>query len=338
VELLKRLASSPLACALALAACAGCMLVDALGSRGHALVFSHRLHCLEEELACVSCHESAEVQEAPGMPAPDSCAVCHDELDAEKPPELAVAALFDASGAYRARAASRLEDEVIFAHLAHVTGVQDCAACHRGIEKSRAVGPEVAVDMEACVRCHAERALPGECATCHAEITPTWEPPSHASDWKRVHGRAARRTDPPPVDDCTLCHAQASCDSCHRVEEPESHDAFFRLRGHALLARVDRDNCAACHEPQTCDRCHADVLPLSHRSAAFGGTRSMHCLTCHFPLEGEGCVTCHKSTPSHAGPPKPDWHTPAMDCRSCHGSSLPLSHVDNLSNCNLCHP
>jgi len=342
VELLKRTLgralSSPLAAALALVACAGCMLVDALRSGERALVFSHALHVGEEELACVSCHESAEAEEAPGMPAPDSCAVCHDELDAEKTTERQVAALFDGLG-FRAVRASRLDDEVLFTHLTHVTAVKDCGACHRGIEENRVVDAGVAVDMQACQRCHAESALPNDCSDCHAEIDRDWAPPSHARDWTRLHGRDCRRSDPGAADDCALCHRDSSCEQCHRVELPASHDAHFRLRGHAVLASVDRAGCATCHEPASCDRCHAETLPLSHRGASFGGTRNTHCLTCHFPLQGEGCVTCHKATPSHAlGPPKPDWHTPAMDCRSCHGSSLPLSHVDDGSNCNLCHP
>ncbi len=334
---LRRALSSPAVAALALAACAGCMLVDALRSRGRALVFSHELHVVEEQLACVSCHESAEVEEAPGMPAPDSCAVCHDELDAGKPPERVTTTLFDAAS-FRALRASQLDDEVLFTHLAHVTAVGECGACHRGIDTNRAVDASVAVDMQACQRCHAERALPNDCADCHAEIDRTWVPPSHARDWEKLHGRACRRSAPEPADDCMLCHRQSACDECHRLEPPSGHDAHFRLRGHAVLARVDRAACATCHEPATCDRCHAESLPLSHRGASFGNTLNTHCLTCHFPLQGEGCITCHKSTPSHAsGPPKPDWHNSAMDCRSCHGSSLPLSHVDDGSNCNLCH-
>lgn len=335
---LKRFSTSPAAAALALAACAGCMLVDALRAPERGLAFSHEVHVVEEELGCVSCHETAEVEDAPGMPAADACAVCHDQLDAEKPPERAVATLFD-GGTFRAARASRLADEVVFTHLRHVQAVQDCAACHRGIEASDAVDERVAVDMEACQRCHAERALPNDCADCHAVVGREWAPPSHARDWEKLHGRACRRSDPPPADDCMLCHAESACEQCHRSEQPASHDAHFRLRGHAVLAKVDRIGCATCHEPASCDRCHADALPLSHRGASFGGTRNNHCLTCHFPLQGEGCFTCHKGTPSHAfGPPKPSWHTPAMDCRSCHGSSLPLSHVDDGSNCNLCHP
>lgn len=336
---LKRALSSPTVALLAFLACGGCMLVDALRSRERGLVFSHALHVGDEKLECVSCHEGAEVEEAPGMPALDSCAVCHDQLDEKAPPERHVATLFDAEG-FRAVRASRLDDEVKFIHLAHVGSVQDCAACHRGIDANRVVDASVAVDMAACERCHAERKLPNDCADCHTEVGRQWKPPSHAQDWKRLHGRACKRSDPPPSDDCALCHADRYCEECHRVEPPENHDTQFRLRGHAFLAQIDRANCAACHEPQTCDRCHAEVLPLSHRMAGFGAVKDTHCLTCHFPLAGESCVVCHKSTPSHAqGPPKPDWHTPAMDCRSCHvpGSSL-LRHEDNLSNCNLCHP
>lgn len=338
MELLRRPLPARALAALALAACAGCALVQAMRPAGRGLVFSHRLHVEEEALECVSCHESAEVEEAPGMPAPDACAVCHDELDLERPPERRVAGLFEGER-FLGAGASRLAEEVRFAHLAHVAAVGDCEACHRGIAASRAVDASVAVDMAACQRCHAEQGQPDACALCHREVDRDWAPPSHARDWRRLHGQACRRLDPAPAEDCTLCHAPSSCEQCHRLEPPASHDANFRLRGHGLLARIDRAACATCHEPATCDRCHADALPLSHRSASFGSTRSTHCLTCHFPLQGEGCATCHKATPGHAsGPSKPDWHDAAMDCRACHGTSLPLRHVDNGSNCNLCHP
>ena len=98
---------------------------------------------------------------------------------------------------------------------------------------------------------------------------------------------------------------------------------------------MDRQNCAACHESSSCERCHAETLPLNHRGL-WGGTKSVHCVTCHFPLAAEGCVTCHQDTASHElAPPKPSWHDPASNCRTCHLATL--SHVDNGSNCNLCH-
>lgn len=330
--------SAALAAALGLGLAAGCMFLEALGGGPEVFAFSHDLHVTGEGLDCVSCHESAMVAAEAGMPGPDACSVCHDELDTGAAPERRVAALFDGP-AFRAAFASRLDDELVFDHLAHVSYVTDCAACHTGIATNDVIDASIAVDMAACERCHAERQAPNECATCHREITRDWRPPDHAFDWKRLHGRACKRDDPPALQDCALCHEESSCAACHRVEEPQSHDHFFRLRGHGFLAAMDRTSCATCHEPATCDRCHAENEPLSHSPATFGGTRSNHCLTCHFPLEGEGCAVCHQATPSHAlGSPKPDWHTPAMDCRSCHGLSLPLSHADDGSNCNLCHP
>lgn len=342
MELLSRPLRSPLGAralgAAAVAACAGCMLVDALGPRTRPLAFSHRLHVLEEGLACVSCHENAEVTDDPGMPASDGCAVCHEELDVEKPPERRVATLFDEAG-FRAVHASRLEDEVHFAHRAHVAALQDCNACHRDVDRNQAIDSSVAVTMDDCTSCHEERSLPNECADCHAYVGRDWAPESHAHNWKKFHGKACRRANAGPDDRCSLCHEDSSCEQCHRIELPENHNAFFRLRGHALFARVDRSTCATCHESSTCDRCHEDVLPLSHGSALWGSPMNTHCLTCHFPLDNSGCLTCHKGTPSHnLGPPKPSWHDPAMNCRACHGASLPLSHVDDGSNCNLCHP
>ncbi len=324
--------------ALALASCAGCMLVDALGPRSKRLAFSHELHVLEEGLECISCHENSEVAEDPGLPGSDACAVCHEPLDAEKPAERAVATLFDGA-AFRATRASALDPEVRFEHLAHVVALQDCGVCHRGIEENEAVDSGVAVTMDDCTACHEERALPNDCADCHSYVGRDWAPATHASDWQRLHGHASRRASPPPLDRCALCHEDQTCERCHRIELPEDHTAHFRLRGHALYARVDRSRCAACHETATCERCHEEVLPLSHASALWGSPLNTHCLTCHFPLQDSGCLTCHKGTPSHSlGPPKPAWHDPAMNCRACHGATLPLSHVDDGSNCNLCHP
>ena len=79
------------------------------------------------------------------------------------------------------------------------------------------------------------------------------------------------------------------------------------------------------------------MRPDSH-GGNWGGTQSVHCLTCHFPLSGESCAVCHKGTPSHLeAAPKPDWHTPAMNCRQCHGVGQPLPHVDKGDDCNACH-
>jgi hypothetical protein len=322
---------------LALASSAGCVLLDALGARA-GLAFSHRLHVTEEELDCVSCHETAAVAAEPGMPSLDACQACHETIDAEKPPERAIASLFDENGTYRAAGASALEEEVVFEHLAHVKALGDCGACHVGIEENTAIGRAERVDMDACTACHEERSVVSECATCHTLVGVDQPPENHAHDWEHLHGRRSRLSAPEPADRCFLCHEETTCASCHALEPPDDHDAFFRLRGHGFRARLDRSNCAACHESFSCDRCHEDVLPLNH-TGMWGSPKDTHCLTCHFPLAASGCSTCHLGTPSHAlAPPKPSWHNAAMNCRMCHIATLPLSHVDDGTNCNFCHP
>ncbi|MCE9593549.1 MAG: hypothetical protein K8S98_05090 [Planctomycetes bacterium] len=324
-----------LAAAFFLLVVAGCALIRALGPERR-FAFSHARHVGEEKLDCIICHESAAVADDPGMPSPDTCQACHDELDAEKAPESQVATLFDAQQ-FRAAHASRIGAEPIFSHKQHVKADVACASCHDGIDDNRVVDASIAVDMARCTACHAERSLANACSTCHRELRADVAPANHAHDWIERHGRRALAHELATADSCSLCHAQASCADCHRIQAPKNHDGFFRLRGHGLFAAEDRASCAACHTPDSCAQCHEETRPLSH-TGLFGGTRSQHCIACHFPLKAEGCATCHATTPSHElAVPKPAWHTPAMNCRQCHGVSAPLPHVDKGDDCNACH-
>jgi len=324
------------ALALAGLALVGCALFEGLKGGPRAFAFSHRLHVLEEGLDCVSCHEDLGRSDEPGLPALDGCLVCHEDIDAEKPPERHVTGLFEAE-TFRAAHASRLADELTFSHQLHVAAIEDCGACHRGIEENERIDADIGVIMAACVDCHVEQAVSDECATCHREITADWAPDSHHHNWRRRHGPIARSESSLTADDCSMCHTESLCVGCHLDEPPEDHDNYFRRRGHGVLSSMDRDRCAVCHRSDTCNRCHEEVRPDSH-GGNWGGTQSVHCLGCHFPLSGESCVVCHKGTPSHLeATPKPDWHTPAMNCRQCHGAGQPLPHVDKGDDCNACH-
>jgi hypothetical protein len=300
------------------------------------LAFSHRVHVGDEQLDCVVCHEDALAAEAPGMPWPDTCAPCHEVLDEERPAERHALTLFDGE-AFRARRASALADEVRFSHLLHTAAEVDCADCHAGIAASERIGPRDVVSMDTCVRCHAERAQPVACATCHERVDTGWAPASHLAGWTRGHGPASRGARAASADRCDLCHQEASCAGCHQEQPPRSHTNTFRRRTHGVLAGFDRRSCETCHRADACEACHAEARPTSHRGT-FGGTQSTHCLGCHLPLAQNGCSVCHAATPSHAlATPKPDWHTPAMNCRQCHGLSAPLPHVDKGDDCNGCH-
>jgi len=266
--------------------------------------------------------------------------LCHQDLDAEKPPEKKVETLF-VDGKFAAAHVTALSSEEIFSHARHVEAKIECATCHQGIETNQAIGPEARISMDACTACHVERGAANECATCHQEIRADREPATHEQNWKRMHGNVVRSESTELADRCSLCHSESTCATCHQEEPPGSHNNFWRIKGHGIAAGMDRAGCAVCHRNDSCEQCHSEVLPQSH-SGQWGAPLDRHCFACHLPLQDNGCSACHKGTPSHlTATPMPDWHSPGMNCRQCHssvfGAGQPLPHVDNGMSCTSCH-
>ncbi len=322
---------------IALAALAGCVLLDRVRTREVVFGFDHALH-VEEGMDCGDCHYSVEDDDDPGLPTLPQCMLCHEEIDAERPPERRIETLFDGNK-FRAAHGSALSDEVRFSHLAHATELE-CAACHTGIATNERVADLPLVDMDACTACHEARGeSTSECATCHTRIDASWSPESHDQAWLERHGPAFRAGSDAQDARCSVCHSESTCNTCHAEVAPDNHNDYWRRRGHGITARMDRSNCATCHRTDSCARCHEENRPVNH-TASFGGTRSTHCLSCHFPLRGEGCLTCHKDTPGHlmATPlPANPMHSPGQNCRQCHGITAPLPHVDKGDECIACH-
>jgi Cytochrome c3 len=321
---------------LLLASVAGCALVSVFGTAKQPFVFSHKVHVVDQSLDCGDCHLTWETADDPGMPVVSQCMLCHQEIDAKKPPERRIETLFDGK-TFKASHAMRLPGEVVFSHQRHATKVEKCSSCHTGIEQNTAVSASMKIGMQTCHACHAERGVQTTCATCHKEVRMDKPPATHTTVWLRTHGRVVRAHNQDNANRCSLCHQESSCASCHLVQEPASHNDYFRLRGHGLMARMDRQSCAVCHRSDSCESCHQQTQPLSH-VGSWGGVRNNHCITCHFPLGKDECSTCHKDAPSHAlAAPMPANHTPGMNCRQCHGLTAPLPHVDKGDECSRCH-
>jgi len=333
---------SVIAAALVLLYLGGCMLVNRMVQSERPFAFSHRVHVSDEGLECGDCHGSWEESDDPGMPRPAQCALCHNELDAEKPAELRVASLFE-DGAYRSARASAQSDEIVFSHQSHATRGSDCTVCHAEVADDDGAlaerGTALRMTMEQCLACHAASSGPRleECSACHREIRSGAEPPSHRANWTRYHGSVVRSRASDRADQCALCHQPSDCTTCHQAQLPANHTNYWRRRGHGLTASMDRDSCVTCHDSDSCDRCHETLRPQSH-VGGWGEPRDRHCLACHEPLRSESCGVCHQATPSHdqATPLPPD-HNPGMDCRMCHGNGQPLPHVDNGQTCTSCH-
>ena len=112
---------------------AGCFMAGAVVEEERQLAFSHRLHVEDEGLECSDCHARWEDAEDPGMPRAAQCALCHSELDSEKPPDLRVETLFD-DGEFRAAHAGQQSDEIMFSHVSHA-GRLECNACHAEVAR-----------------------------------------------------------------------------------------------------------------------------------------------------------------------------------------------------------
>jgi len=312
-----------------------CMILDTTLNQEDGVAFSHQFHVGDQGISCLVCHKSTEDQDRPGLPPQDLCMICHKNVDKGKQPDRTALAFF-IDGVHQPMNVLTLDEEIIFSHKGHLDWVGDCNACHTNIENSERLGPDDQILMDSCVDCHADRQAPNDCQTCHTEIDTNWQPPNHINLWPELHGDVSRNPQC-MTDQCSLCHTESSCTSCHLSEKPASHTNVFRLKGHGIAASMDRQNCQTCHQDDSCTQCHEATQPMSHKGM-FGQTRNTHCMSCHEPLRNESCYVCHKGTPSHAdATPLPSNHSPAFNCRQCHGAGAPLPHVDNGSACTACH-
>ncbi|MBL9078495.1 MAG: cytochrome c3 family protein [Planctomycetes bacterium] len=301
--------------------------------------FPHRVHVVDNDLACTFCHPGVRTDDRPGMPPPELCAPCHDQFDRDKPPERRIAAFFDERSRYRTVADTTRPADVRFSHRQHTTEAKlDCSACHGDVAQQDSVPLAPLVQKSACMDCHATLGRGNACDECHTEIDAAWQPPSHAHAWLRTHGEVVRCGSERSADRCELCHQDATgCRSCHAQTPPANHDQTFRTRTHGLLASVDRSGCVVCHTQDSCRQCHETTRPRSHRGG-FGAPQDRHCVGCHLPLEADGCGVCHDGTPSHdLAAPLPAGHVPSMNCRMCHGNGVALPHPDGGHVCTACH-
>lgn len=326
--------SAILASALALFF-AGCGLFS---SNREGFVFNHKVHA-EKGLTCDGCHEDYEYEPGAGMPAYETCLICHGPKDDEPPKP------------FEAEIQKHEPDEPFvpryryydlkFSHALHSEAEIECSACHGDVENAEDLGDVERPEFETCKDCHVEKEISLDCAVCHQNLRKDVKPRTHGDPtWMRIHGRdvsVGGYNDRGHGDSCTVCHTQSSCDRCHRQEKPLDHTEFFRIQGHGAYVSMDRDRCMACHQESYCVRCHREAVPRSHMMPSWGGTTSNHCLYCHEDEGESGCRVCHYGPSSHsaASPlPPPPHPGPSANCYACHPRP---PHGDNGGDCTACH-
>jgi hypothetical protein len=185
----------------------GCVLLKQFGLSEETLAFSHKLHFEDEGLDCMACHANFEDSDDPGMPVRAQCMLCHEDIDAEQPPEKRIDSLFDGD-VYRAQNLSRLPEEVVFSHMLHAVDSELCGTCHEGIEQNERLDDRMAVSMDDCSACHQNLGLANECSTCHSVLREDVAPASHGGNWQRYHGQVFRSGSELTANRCSMCHEE----------------------------------------------------------------------------------------------------------------------------------
>ena len=217
-------------------------------------VFPHYIHVEEQGFPCSLCHTKYEESDEPGMPARETCMLCHVEMDRVKPADRQVADLF-VGAEFQAQHNVLLPGERIFSHKLHATSGLLCNECHLDIEHNESVQDLPKILMADCMACHTDFDVPTDCSTCHQQIRKEIKTADHNESWGL-----------PQKQHCNGCHFplesdQQYCQMCH--QETVSHNTLATAmpNNHAL--------------EWNCRSCHSTGMLLSH------------------PDPGHDCTICH---------------------------------------------
>ncbi len=262
------------------------------------LKFSHKIHVVDNELECLTCHENAKTSNSgsdnlfPEMSvcgnchnieSPESCQFCHRDVNAP-------------------RAVPRVETySRLFSHQKHLAAGLECTTCHSEVVQKTSVAPYVLPDMAFCMDCHARKQVSNDCFQCHLK-NETLKPASHRADFIHNHADAARmqtsatRT----AERCNLCHRSNFCQNCHEGDNLDrtTHPLNY-IYTHSLDARGKERECADCHtERSFCNDCHRQnlLMPYDHQTGGWvnqiPGDGGRHRIEAENDLES--CMSCHE--------------------------------------------
>lgn len=134
------------------------------------VVYSHRLHAGQLELACDLCHEGSTAGESAGLPPLATCATCHENANGSSREEAKVVLAVSTGQALGWARILELPRHVYFTHRRHVAVARlPCERCHGPMREQARPPPRplVALGMGDCMACHRERGAAVDCAACH---------------------------------------------------------------------------------------------------------------------------------------------------------------------------
>lgn len=286
---------------LAVAALLACFqpLSAQYGRQTSSYPFSHKIHVLQEEIACMDCHSGVE-KSISGLddllPQQAVCMDCHESSEITDPAQLP--------------RIDRYSEK--FSHQQHRGAGEECQSCHEEVAGREKFSGYILPNMDNCMSCHEIKAVSNACGTCHTPLEDL-VPVSHRPDFTHRHSDLARlaANQISGNKDCASCHQPQFCQDCHEGDNLDrfTHPLNFEFT-HSLEAQGKEKDCATCHtERQFCIDCHRDnqVLPRNHTvgwTNTFPNDGGRHRIEAMNDLDA--CISCHEQDAQQI-------------CQSCHG-------------------
>lgn len=133
------------------------------------IVFNHRKHVIDNQLACETCHTFYASETFAGLPDNDICSTCHAEAQGKSAEEAKLVRLLKEGKPLIWNSLFREPLHVFYSHRRHVVTAQiKCERCHGDFANTTAPPPRVRkMKMADCIGCHEEQNVSVDCTTCH---------------------------------------------------------------------------------------------------------------------------------------------------------------------------
>lgn len=137
------------------------------GSQTQPILFNHKIHAGDYQVACLYCHSYARRSIIGGIPSVRKCMGCHKIVATDKPEIQKLQKYWGDGESIPWVRIHKLPDHVQFNHRRHVLKEVKCQECHGPVETMAEVTQVSSLKMGWCLTCHKQRNVSIDCYTCH---------------------------------------------------------------------------------------------------------------------------------------------------------------------------
>lgn len=134
------------------------------------IAFNHRKHTEQLTLDCEMCHQFVRTGAHPGLPALETCAMCHAAVQGRSKESQRVTEYVTANRPLVFVKLFRLPRHVFYTHRRHVgIAALSCRTCHGDIALTTSPPARalVQIRMQFCLDCHRRMKQTTDCVACH---------------------------------------------------------------------------------------------------------------------------------------------------------------------------